>query len=214
MYTNIPVQEVKSIVKDVIEKYYNTSNYGKDEILDLLNVTLEQNYIQHNGQWYKQDNGPMGAPTSAILTETFMQYIQHKIIVDILMKYQIIDYYRYVDDILIIYNTQTTNIHNALNEFNRIHPKLSSQWKKSRIIKSTVGTSHNTTGNPYSFRQTILFLRSGNPYSQRHQSQSQSHVTTDGQSVGLSWCRAPFGAHDQIFILFESYSPVFMGRPL
>jgi hypothetical protein len=31
-------------------------------------------------------------------------------------------------------------------------------------------------------------------------SQSQSHVTTDGQSVCLSWCRAPSGAHDQIFV--------------
>jgi hypothetical protein len=32
-------------------------------------------------------------------------------------------------------------------------------------------------------------------------SQSQSHITTDGQSVSKSWCRAPSGAHDQIFII-------------
>jgi hypothetical protein len=45
--------------------------------------------------------------------------------------------------------------------------------------------------------------------------QSHSHVTTGGQPVGLSWCRAPSGAHDQIFIYFcESYHPVNMGRPL
>jgi hypothetical protein len=30
--------------------------------------------------------------------------------------------------------------------------------------------------------------------------ESQSHVTTDGQSVSPSWCRAPSGAHDQILI--------------
>jgi hypothetical protein len=30
-------------------------------------------------------------------------------------------------------------------------------------------------------------------------SQSQSHIATDGQSVSKSWCRAPFGAYDQIF---------------
>jgi hypothetical protein len=30
---------------------------------------------------------------------------------------------------------------------------------------------------------------------------SQSHITTDGQLFGLSWCRAPSGAHDQIFLL-------------
>jgi hypothetical protein len=31
-------------------------------------------------------------------------------------------------------------------------------------------------------------------------SQSQSHIATDGQSVCLSWCRAPAGAHDQMFL--------------
>jgi hypothetical protein len=31
-------------------------------------------------------------------------------------------------------------------------------------------------------------------------SQSQSHFTTDGQSVSPSWFRAPSGAHDQILI--------------
>jgi hypothetical protein len=43
--------------------------------------------------------------------------------------------------------------------------------------------------------------------------QSQSHFTTDGQSVSPSWCQAPSGAHDQIFIylFFESYCPVYMG---
>jgi hypothetical protein len=30
--------------------------------------------------------------------------------------------------------------------------------------------------------------------------QSQSHVTTDGQSVSPSWCRSPSGAHDQILV--------------
>jgi hypothetical protein len=30
--------------------------------------------------------------------------------------------------------------------------------------------------------------------------QSQSHIATDGQSVSRPWCRAPSGAHDQIFI--------------
>jgi hypothetical protein len=32
------------------------------------------------------------------------------------------------------------------------------------------------------------------------ESESQSHFTTDGQSVSPSWCRTPFGAHDHILI--------------
>jgi hypothetical protein len=35
----------------------------------------------------------------------------------------------------------------------------------------------------------------------RTQSQNQSHVTTDGQSVIVSWFRAHSGAHDHIFIV-------------
>jgi hypothetical protein len=31
-------------------------------------------------------------------------------------------------------------------------------------------------------------------------SQNQRHIANDCQSVSQSWCQAPFGAHDQIFI--------------
>jgi hypothetical protein len=46
----------------------------------------------------------MGAPTSAILAEAYLQHKEHKQLYPILKKYQIIGYLRYVDDILIIYN--------------------------------------------------------------------------------------------------------------
>jgi hypothetical protein len=38
------------------------------------------------------------------------------------------------------------------------------------------------------------------------QSQCQSHIATDGQSISKSCCRAP--------VLFDSYGLVFLGRPL
>jgi hypothetical protein len=46
--------------------------------------------------------------------------------------------------------------------------------------------------------------------------QSQSHVTTDGQSVSHSWCRAPSGTHDHIFSPIYMTISVFvlLGRPL
>jgi hypothetical protein len=66
----------------------------------------------------------MGAPISAILAEVYIQHLEHTSIADTLNKYQIMDYYRYVDDILIVYNEQKTNIINALEDFNAIHSKL------------------------------------------------------------------------------------------
>jgi hypothetical protein len=34
------------------------------------------------------------------------------------------------------------------------------------------------------------------------QSQSKSHITTDGRSVSMSWCRARFGTCDRILFYF------------
>jgi hypothetical protein len=44
----------------------------------------------------------MGAPASASQAEIFIQYLEHTNIFSILKKHNIVDYYRYVDDILII----------------------------------------------------------------------------------------------------------------
>jgi hypothetical protein len=43
---------------------------------------------------------------------------------------------------------------------------------------------------------------------------SQSHITTDDQSVSASWFRAPSGAHDQMLITVWHLLFVNIGRPL
>jgi hypothetical protein len=45
------------------------------------------------------------------------------------------------------------------------------------------------------------------------QSQSQSHIATDGQSISKSWCEAPSGAHDQIFNSLWQLRSCFSGEP-
>jgi hypothetical protein len=75
MYTNIPIHEVQNVVK-------NISQEMKEVIINLLNSVLEQNCIEHNGQWYKQNDVlAMGAP-SAILAQVFI-HLEHTFIVDI-----------------------------------------------------------------------------------------------------------------------------------
>jgi hypothetical protein len=46
-------------------------------------------------------------------------------------------------------------------------------------------------------------------------SQSQSHIAADGRLVSKSWCRAPSGAHGQIFITILTVTVLFfVGLPL
>jgi hypothetical protein len=40
-----------------------------------------------------------------------------------------------------------------------------------------------------------------------------SHIATDGQSISKYWCRAPSGAHDQIFISRRQLRPCFCVAP-
>jgi hypothetical protein len=66
----------------------------------------------------------MGAPTSSMLSEIYLQHIENTKIIDILLQYQIIGYFRYADSILIIYKKDTTNILDVLNRFNSITPTM------------------------------------------------------------------------------------------
>jgi hypothetical protein len=64
----------------------------------------------------------MGAPISAILADIFIQYMEHKHIYPILRMREIMAYYRYVDDILIIYDSikQISNKQRNLTTYNQL----------------------------------------------------------------------------------------------
>jgi hypothetical protein len=86
----------------------------------------------------------MGAPTSAILAEAYIQNIEHTQIYHILKTQKIIAYFRYVDDILIIYDNKNTNIDQTLNDFNNLQPtlKFSIENKKHKILNFLDLTIH------------------------------------------------------------------------
>jgi hypothetical protein len=88
----------------------------------------------------------MGAPTSALSAEIFLQYIEHKRIYTILHTKHIIGYYRYVDDILIIYHMNNTDVDITLTDFSNIHPKLQFTLEKehSSCINFLDITIHRT----------------------------------------------------------------------
>jgi hypothetical protein len=96
---------------------------GKEqEIIKLTKTILKQNYFQFNDDIYIQTEGlAMGAPTSATLSEIYVQYLEHTAISDALLQHKITGYYRYVDDILLVYDTRHTDINNVFSHFNTIN---------------------------------------------------------------------------------------------
>jgi hypothetical protein len=83
MYTSILPTDLIQIIYDILE-HNTTPKNQKDGIITLIKTNLNQNYMQHNDYQYKQNEGlAMGAPTSAILPEIFLQHSEHNYIVNI-----------------------------------------------------------------------------------------------------------------------------------
>jgi hypothetical protein len=66
----------------------------------------------------------MGAATSSIVSEIYLQYVEHTNIVDILNQHKKLGYFRYVDDFLIVYDNADTDIVNVVQRFSSIHRTL------------------------------------------------------------------------------------------
>jgi hypothetical protein len=93
MYTSIPTNNIINIVRTIL-KHQNTQQNTINEIINIINTILSHNYFQFDNAYYRQDEGlAMGAPSSAILAEIYLQYIESDYIYDILRKHKIIGYF-------------------------------------------------------------------------------------------------------------------------
>jgi hypothetical protein len=72
-------------------------------------------------QW---DGLAMGAPSSGLIAEIFLQHTENTHLPSLAQKHKIVNYIRYVDDLLLIYNSTHTDIHDIFTDFNAIHHNL------------------------------------------------------------------------------------------
>jgi hypothetical protein len=113
-----------SILGNICENN-NIERETAHDIMKIAQALIEQNYFQYQDTTYVKTEGlAMGAPTSSIFSEIYLQWLENTKMVDLLIKHKIEGYFRYVDDILIVYREDKTNIHNLLNELNKLVVKM------------------------------------------------------------------------------------------
>ena len=94
-------------------------------LIKLTKTLLDQNYFRSENTTYLQPEGlAMGAPTSSVFSEFYLQHLENHKIYNLLLSHKVEGYFRYVDDILIVYNEDNTNIDILLDHFNNLTPKL------------------------------------------------------------------------------------------
>jgi len=97
----------------------------RKELIKMTRIILKQNYFKFQNSFYvKKAVLAMGAPTSSILSEIYLQYVEHTAIYEVLIRNNILGYFRYVCDILIAYNDSITDIEEVLSSFNNLVPTM------------------------------------------------------------------------------------------
>jgi hypothetical protein len=87
-------------------------------------IIKRQNYFAHKNIMTQQDGLAMGAPSSGLIAEIFLQHTENTHLASLAHKHKIVNYIRYVDDVLMIYNYTHTDIQNILTDFNTLHRNL------------------------------------------------------------------------------------------
>ena len=124
MYSNIPTHDIEHIIHSMCTQQHIDANLTL-EILTITRTVLTQNYYGFNEKTYLQPKGlAMGAPSSSILSELYLQHMEHTRALHTLTKPRIVAYFRYVDDILLIYNRNLTDIEDILSSFNSFSSSL------------------------------------------------------------------------------------------
>jgi hypothetical protein len=146
MYPNIPTNELVPIIENMSINNQLDANTTHD-LMRITSTILEQNYFTFHNNNYSQVTGlAMGAPSSAILSEIYLQHLEHTKIIDILTRHNIMGYFSYVDDILVIYDDGMTDIHAVQKILNNLTPtiKFTLEKETEHRINFLDITIHNT----------------------------------------------------------------------
>ena len=122
LYTT-PIDQALLIIEDLLQnddKLADRTPLSPNQILDLLNILLRTTYFKFNDQFYQQtDRAAMGGPTSAIVSEIYMQALEMTAITTADHPPKIWE--RHVDDVFSV--IQRTYLQELLHHINSLHPQ-------------------------------------------------------------------------------------------
>jgi hypothetical protein len=105
----------------------------KNEFKNLAQIVIGQNYFQYDDKVYSQESGlAMGSPTSSVFSEMYLQYMESMEIYNTLVCNNIMGYFHYIENILVVYDKTFTYMDKVLESFNKIMPTMKFTIEKER----------------------------------------------------------------------------------
>lgn len=126
LYTNIPVTETIELIKRNLLTYGKVSNIETLEIIELLELTLSQNYFEFENQIYQQLDGvAMGNCIAGTIADIFINHLEEKFFNSNCPSLnKIVYYHRYVDDTLLLIEGNDNDIQQIHQHLNNLHHKI------------------------------------------------------------------------------------------
>ena len=152
--TTLALQVTKSRL-EVDPTISERTNISVDNIMNLLEFVLDNNYFIVDGTFYKQIFGcPMGSPVSAILANLVVEHVEERALIT--APHPPKWWYRYVDDSHVcIAREHLTEFHSHLNSINQ-HIKFTVEEEKDGSI-AFLDTM--TTRNPVGTIKTSVYRK-------------------------------------------------------
>jgi len=174
LYTNIPVTETQTIFANIMKQNL-VDPQTQHELMSWYETITKHNYFAYNTKVMIQKEGPaMGASSSGLIAEMFLQHTEHLHMARLSTKHKIINYFRHIDDILLIFDPSQSSIQAILADFNTLHPNLqfTAETEENNAINYLDITIHRT---PSSWKTAIyrkpMYTDTIIPYMSNHPSQ-------------------------------------------
>lgn len=126
MYASIPTNQVIDIIASNLRSHSNRPLEETTEVLQLLDLVLKCNYFKFGDQTYLQTQGlAMGSPLAYCLANIFMTNFEYCHVQQSPNHAdKIIAWYRYVDDVFLLYNGSNRDCELFVNELNSHHDQI------------------------------------------------------------------------------------------
>jgi len=149
------------------EKLYSVRSLVVVHILNFQRDLVVMRFIHIDGL-------AMGAPSSSIISEIFLQHTEHTHLPRLTQKHKQVNYFRYIDDVLLICDSQHTDIHSLLHDFISVHPNLqfTQEVEQNNTLNCMDITIHKTPMNiKISVYRKPTFTDTIIPYTSNHPTQ-------------------------------------------
>jgi hypothetical protein len=172
LYLNILIKQTKMILANMLQQ--NNTDPQTQRELQWYDTITKQNYFTNNNDTIiQQDRLAMGAPSSGLITEIFLQYIEHRHITQLACTHKLINYWRYVD-ILIAFDPDHSSLQAITYDFSNLHPNLqfTAEPKQDNTLNYLDISLHKTpTGLNTSIYRKPTFTDTIIPYTSNHPAQ-------------------------------------------